>query len=183
MHKVFLSYLKYKFYARGRHGTHSPFVYHFVEQVLRSKRKVIDSSQHNYLKGKQKALLYRTISYFPADTLIFIPTGICTEIEELIPGNYNIKALEITSHNFSVLSPHHSFLLVLPHHMLDELDLFFLQQLKINYQLLVIHPYKNLNGWEKLKNSKAISISIFYWHFGLLIRNDAFKCKQHFILH
>ncbi len=30
-------YILFRMHARGRHGTHSPFVYHFVEQVLRSK--------------------------------------------------------------------------------------------------------------------------------------------------
>ena len=30
-------YILFRMQARGRHGTHSPFVYHFIEQVLRSK--------------------------------------------------------------------------------------------------------------------------------------------------
>ena len=36
----FFEYLKYRWKARGRHGTHSPFVYDFVEKVLMDKGPV-----------------------------------------------------------------------------------------------------------------------------------------------
>ena len=32
-----VQYLQYRWRAQGRHGTHSPFVYRFVEEVLRKK--------------------------------------------------------------------------------------------------------------------------------------------------
>lgn len=37
---AFIEYLKYRFKAKGRHGTHSPFVYAFVDQVLMDKSPV-----------------------------------------------------------------------------------------------------------------------------------------------
>lgn len=37
---TFIEYLKYRLKAKGRHGTHSPFVYAFVDQVLMDKSPV-----------------------------------------------------------------------------------------------------------------------------------------------
>lgn len=37
---TFIEYLKYRLKAKGRHGTHSPFVYAFVDHVLMDKSAV-----------------------------------------------------------------------------------------------------------------------------------------------
>jgi len=64
-------YFLFRMHARGRHGTHSPFVYHFVEQVLRSK-------QGSRVATDTKALLAQlsTVYGLPvADTLV-VPASI-----------------------------------------------------------------------------------------------------------
>jgi hypothetical protein len=50
LHTTF-QYLKYRFRARGRHGVHSPFVYDFVENVLRGKG-VKDAKMIAFLRSR-----------------------------------------------------------------------------------------------------------------------------------
>ncbi len=45
-------YLRYRWRAQGRHGTHSPFVYGFVEQVLRRKEGTLEGRILHYTGEK-----------------------------------------------------------------------------------------------------------------------------------
>lgn len=57
---AFLPYLRYRWRARGRHGTHSPFVYGFVEEVIRGKGGTLES----------RILSYSGASHFTAEERI-----------------------------------------------------------------------------------------------------------------
>lgn len=47
-----LQYLRYRWRAQGRHGTHSPFVYGFVEEVLRRKEGTLRERILRYAGAK-----------------------------------------------------------------------------------------------------------------------------------
>src|SRR5258708_3300408 len=47
---TFEQYLKYRWKSKGRHGVHSPFVYSFIENVLRDKNKVTGESPYRFLQ-------------------------------------------------------------------------------------------------------------------------------------
>jgi len=42
-------YIKYRLRAKGRHGVHSPFVYSFVEEVLRGKG-ILEEKMERFLR-------------------------------------------------------------------------------------------------------------------------------------
>lgn len=59
------AYVRYRWKARGRHGTHSPFVYDFVEQVAQS------SETRAKAGNKYEQLLERVRAYYNCYILEF----------------------------------------------------------------------------------------------------------------
>jgi predicted O-methyltransferase YrrM len=68
---LFLRYIRYRLNASNRHSIHSPFVYKFIELVLRDKRSF---PEFNLIEGLRKKLLREprviTVTDFGAGSLI-----------------------------------------------------------------------------------------------------------------
>lgn len=64
-------YLQYRWRAQGRHGTHSPFVYGFVEEVLRKKDGTLEDRILRYT-GAQTFLSEEGIEHATPDSVILV---------------------------------------------------------------------------------------------------------------
>jgi hypothetical protein len=63
VHKI-IAYLKYRWKAKNRHGTHSPFVYDFVENVVETKNIALNPDLPENLGQKDKQLLSKIIARY-----------------------------------------------------------------------------------------------------------------------
>lgn len=167
--------------AKGRHGTHSPFVYAFVEQVM---RKNIPSLSYypgsEDLSSREKQLLYKTLLFLKPDRIYYLAPlaeGIKKIItscnENLVPEH--ISSLKDSQTATAILIVDKQIGEILPeqwHTILPKHTLF-------------VRPHENPVAetlWNNMWKDDDIDMSLDYWHFGLLVCDTAFKAKQHFYI-
>ena len=150
----------YRWYAKNRHGVHSPFVYTFVEQILNGKSSVnkelnlpVDVSKT--LSLKQQFLLLRILSFYKLSAIVFNDKEIGFETAQS-PGRLYILENNISSRKF------------------DKSDIVV---------LLNIYKDKQKNAtWKAALRNENVSLSIDLFEAGVLFYAKEFKIKQHFIL-
>jgi hypothetical protein len=172
-----VNYLQYLLKAKGRHGTHSPFIYQFVAEALHEpKGQVYPNIELG--KGKVKQLnktLFRVLSYFkhfPA----YASVGFAAYSKELakVPHLHIIEPDEI---------PNSKLLLICTAEEVAWMLTQMAEQYAQETLILVLHPGNAAYPLMKsLYQEKQFNCTVFTWDFSLLVYSPDFKRKQHFIL-
>ena len=160
------AYLRYKWKAMGRHGTHSPFVYDFIEHILLDSeiipREYIVSCPGLPLRFEN--ILSRVAAYYGLREKIFLPdeegATIAGNIElilfgEAVPKEWNgwLSRIQPAIGNDSIVA------------------------------VLGIHSSAEHGAaWNRLCMEHGVKMSIDLFGVGLLLFREEFKERQQFIL-
>lgn len=151
--------------AKGLHGTHSPFVYEFVEKVLQDKSEIA------------------------RDYLVKIP-GIPLGYENLISriAAYNeYNSIVFISADTGALPVVHADLLIIddkPKEWIPALDKYVSSLKKEGAVVLTgIHKTKeHTKSWQQVCMNPRVRMSIDMYGVGMLLFRKEFKERQHFVL-
>jgi hypothetical protein len=160
---AFIEYLKYNWKAKGRHGTHSPFVYDLIDHVLLDKSPL----KKQYLVKcpgldlKYENLLCRIAAYYNYRDIVSLAatnTIRCKADMLLINSDPSTWAAILNEHR----------------------DLLENESVAV---ITGIHETAaHSTAWEKFTADTNVRMSIDLYGIGLLFFKEEFKEKQHFVL-
>ena len=160
-----IQYLKYRWKAKGRHGTHSPFVYDFIEHVLLNK-EVLDRTFRidcPDIPLKYENLVSRIAAYYNMRSVQVLPAQCTTTMSA--PDMLLLN--EVNPANWVSLFNSH----------LDTLK---------NESAVVITGIHNTPAhsaaWKALCANGRVKLSIDVYGLGVFFFKNEFKEKQHFLL-
>lgn len=164
LHSV-IQYLKYRWKAKGRHGTHSPFVYDFIEHVLLDKgpidRAAIVSCPDIPLKYEN--LVSRIVAYYNLKSVVMLPAP-DTETKST-PGMLLLN--EVSPADWMNLFNSH------------------INTFKNERAVVITGIHKtaaHAAAWKAICADDRVRLSIDVYGLGMLFFRKEFKEKQHFIL-
>ncbi len=161
-----IEYLKYTWHAKGRHGTHSPFVYNFIEQILLSSGPIGREYIVVYpeLALRYENLLSRIAQHFGYKTI----TDTAKNTQNLAAGTTDMLLMSASSPERWAA-------------MLDE-SVHLLGDKSIVVVSGIHKSEKHSSVWRALCKKEQVKMSLDLFGIGLLLFREEFKIKQHFIL-
>jgi hypothetical protein len=157
-----IEYIKYSWKARGRHGTHSPFVYDFVEAVLQDRGNMViaDPVVYSGLSEGNSTLLNRIRQHYDYRSVRWLPDDHVADADIVVmPTQEPLLWASLAKHNFQLLKRD---------------SLVFVA----NIHDTAVHTHE----WNSMRKMPAVKMSIDLYGAGLLLFKEQFKEQQHFIL-
>lgn len=184
--QTLIAYLKYKRKAKTRHGVHSPFVFSFIEDVLRSKTVISRMQLERVLpldalslKGEPLQLLYRILAYYKVGKVMsYVEEG--GKVQQYLGNDHMGHELQPTHFPADCL-----LMDVKDPHAWNALYHMYEHNLGANAMVVVTNIHKSKlhsEEWEQLYNHNSVRLSLDMFHIGVLFFREDFKEKQHFVV-
>ncbi len=170
----YLKYWRHYFISHSRHGTHSPFVYRLVDEVIYQKNDPVTSLNlpldiRAKGKGEQKKylLIGRLLKTFAYDQFVFLADSPIVSYERLLKDS-------LGSSSFRKV------------YYLDQtnLELDFLTSINERDMLIVNEPHltrEREDSWNKLRDDKRVVVTIDLYRVGLVYFRTGQR-KENFLI-
>lgn len=180
--KRFLQYGRHLLRSRGRHGTHSPFVYAFVEQVMRARGNAPRAIPSGL--GKREAgLLFRMLRYLKPQLVCLRGNDALSPGELVAAATGDAAVLSFSAQRQPLPDVTGHVLVIAPDDTPEAWTALLPNAARVS--LLYLRPHAgeaSTASWSLALKSDSIQMSLDLWFWGLIVKDSSFKARQHFRL-